>query len=109
AASTSRRLRARDEYNLGCDIGRVQLAGTAYGTEQFPDVAVMLGREHLGRSEYRRLTPGVDDLQHSAQRAHGLARADLALQQTVHRVGRGQVRRDLLANCQLAGGEPVRE
>ena len=46
------------------------------------------GGEHLGRREQGRLATGVDDLEHRAQRHDGLARADLALQQPLHRVSR---------------------
>ena len=50
------------------------------------DRAVVLLGEHLGRGEQRRLAAGVDDPQHRAQRDDGLAGADLALEQPVHRV-----------------------
>ena len=50
------------------------------------DRAVVLLGEHLGGREQRRLAARVDDREHRAQRDHRLARADLALQQPVHRV-----------------------
>ena len=62
---------------------------------------VLLG-EHLGRREHRRLPAGVDDGEHRAQRDHRLARADLALEQPVHRVLGGQVGEDLRADLLLA-------
>ena len=65
----------------------------------------MLLREHLGGSEQRGLPAGVDDLEHGPDRDHGLARADLALQQPVHGVIAGQVRGDAGANLALARGE----
>ena len=65
----------------------------------------MLLGEHLGGREQRRLAPGVDDAQHRAERHDGLAGADLALEQPVHRVTGGQVVEDLLADRALAGGE----
>ena len=46
----------------------------------------VLRGQHLGRRQQRGLAAGVDDLQHRAQRHDGLARADLALQQPVHRL-----------------------
>ena len=54
--------------------------------------AGVLRGEHLGRGEQRGLAAGVDHLQHRPQRHDGLAGADLALQQPVHRVLGGQLR-----------------
>ena len=59
--------------------------------EQRGDRPVVLLREHLGRRQQRRLPAGVHHLEHGAHRHEGLAGADLALQQPVHRVGAGQV------------------
>ena len=70
---------------------------------------VVLGREHLGRSQQDRLAAVVDHRQHRPQRDHGLAGADLALQQPVHRVRTGQVGEDLLADLRLTFGELERQ
>ena len=47
--------------------------------------AVVLRGQDLRRREQRGLAPGVDGGEHGAQRDDGLAGADLALQQSVHR------------------------
>ena len=59
------------------------------------DRAVVLLGEHLGGGEQRGLAAGVDDAQHRPQRDQGLAGADLALQQPVHRVRLGELALDL--------------
>ncbi len=73
-------------------------------TEQGGDRAQVLLGEHLGGREQRRLTARVDDPQHRAERDQGLAGADLALQQAVHRVRLGQVGGDLLAHLPAGPG-----
>ena len=55
----------------------------------------------VGR-EQRGLAAGVDDAQHRPQRDQGLAGADLALEQPVHRVRLGEVVLDLRADLALA-------
>ena len=64
---------------------------------------VLLG-EHLGRRQERGLAAGVDDPEHRPQRDEGLAGADLALEQPVHRVGPGEVGLDLGRHLLLARG-----
>ena len=54
--------------------------------EQRAQRAGVLGGEHLGGGEHRGLPARVDRLQHRPQRHHGLARADVALHEPVHRV-----------------------
>ena len=93
------RLLARAELRLG------QLAGAGERPEQRGDRPVVLLREHLGRREQRGLAARVHHLEHGPHRDDGLARADLALQQPVHRVRAGQVVRDDLADRPLALGE----
>src|SRR3546814_20439773 len=56
----------------------------------------------LGGGEHRGLAARVDDGEHGAQRHHRLARAELALEEAVHRVLGGQVVEDLLADLLLA-------
>ncbi len=58
-------------------------------------------RTSVGR-EQRRLAAGVDDPQHRAQRDQGLAGADLALEEAVHRVGLREVVHDLGRDLLLA-------
>ena len=65
---------------------------------------VLLGEDLGGRQE-RGLAAGVDHAQHRAQRHERLARADLALEQTVHRVRACQVGLDLRAHLLLTAGE----
>ena len=101
--------RPGDERDLGAVRVAVQLAGAAERPEQLAHAAQVLRGEHLGRREQRGLPAGVDDLEHRAQRAERLARADLALQQPVHRMRRRQVVRDLLADRLLAAGQLVRQ
>ena len=65
----------------------------------------MLGGEHLGGRQQHSLPPGIDDLQHCAQRHDRLAGSDLALQQPVHRVLTGQLRGQHLTHLLLASGQ----
>ena len=51
---------------------------------------VLLG-QHLGRHHQRALVPALDGRQQCGHRHHRLARADVALEQAVHREGAGQV------------------
>ena len=44
----------------------------------------MLAGENLGRRHHRRLPPGLDHFGHREERDHGLARADVALQEPQH-------------------------
>ena len=92
SGSAARRAAAASEPVTQRDAGAVrvavELAGAASGPSRSRQAAQMLHGEHLGRRQQRRLSAGVDHLQHRPQRAHRLARADLALQQPVHRVRR---------------------
>ena len=73
------------------------------------DGAVVLLGEHLGRREEGGLAAGVDHPQHRPERHEGLAGADLALEQTVHRVRLGQVVLDLGPDVALALGQLERQ
>jgi hypothetical protein len=84
---------------------RAQLAAPGQRAEHRGDRSVVLLGQDFGRGQQRGLPARVDHLEHGPDRDHRLARADLALQQPVHRVGAGQVVRDGLAHCHLAGGE----
>ena len=65
---------------------------------------VLLG-EHLGRRHQRALVPALHGGQQRGDGDDGLARADVALQQPVHRVGGGEVGVDLGDHPLLGGGE----
>ena len=69
----------------------------------------VLAREHLGRRHQRRLRARLDGRGHRQQRDHGLAGADVALQQPQHAVGRGHVGVDLGDGAGLRGGERERQ
>ena len=62
----------------------------------------VLGGQHLGGRQQRGLAAGVDDGQHGPQRHQRLARADLALQQPLHRLRPGQLGHQLVADLDLA-------
>ncbi len=69
----------------------------------------MLLGEHLGGCQQRRLPARVDDLEHRAQRHDRLARADLSLQQPVHRVVAAEIGGDLVADPLLSVGQRERQ
>ena len=73
------------------------------------DRPVVLRGKDLGGRQQRGLAAGVDDRQHRPQRDDRLARADLALQQPVHRVVQRQLAGDLLARPRLARGQLERQ
>ena len=77
---------AGEQGDAGAGRVAVELAGAPERAEQLPDAAGVLGGEDLGRGEQGGLSAGVDDLGHGAQRHDGLAGADLALQEPVHRL-----------------------
>ena len=65
----------------------------------------MLAAEDFGRRHQRALRSGLDGVQQRQHRHHGLARADIALQQPQHAVGRGHVGLDLGQRLRLPVGE----
>ena len=69
---------------------------------------VLLG-ERLGRSHQRSLAPGLDRAQERVQRDDGLARPDVALQESLHRNLAVEIRVDLAHRALLVGGERERE
>ena len=69
---------------------------------------VLLG-EDLGGREEGGLSTAVDDLEHRPQRHEGLAGADLALEQPVHRVVAGELVGDQVPDLALTGGELERQ
>ena len=69
----------------------------------------MLGGKDFRGRQQRALVAGVDHLQHRQHRDDGLAGADLALQQPVHRLGRGQFGRDHVEHLALSAGQLERQ
>ena len=71
--------------------------------EQSPDAGGVLLGEHLGRRHQRPLVAALHGGQQRRHGDHRLARADVALQQPVHRVRRGEVGVDLGDHPPLGG------
>ena len=67
-------------------VGHLQPLG-----EQAADAQEVLVGQHLGRGHERALVTALDRRQHRPHRDHGLARADVALQEPVHRQRAGHV------------------
>ena len=65
----------------------------------------MLLGEDLGRRHQRSLVTGLGGMQHGQRGDDGLAAADIALQQPLHRMRAGQVRGDLAPGAALGGGK----
>ncbi len=65
---------------------------------------VLLGQDICG-CQQRSLPTRVDHLEHGSKRHDRLARADLALQESMHRMVQSQLGADLLADCQLPIGQ----
>ena len=61
----------------------------------------MLPRENFGRRHQGRLASGLDDGRGGEQRHHGLARADIALQQAQHALGLGEIGVDFRDGARL--------
>ena len=101
--------RAGEQGDPGAGRVAVELAGAAERAEQRADAAGVLGGEHLGGREQRGLPAGVDDLGHRPQRDDGLAGADLALQEAVHRLVAVELGGELLPHVALALGEGERQ
>ena len=101
--------RPGEQGHAGGVLGRAELAGLGQRAEHAGDRPVVLLGEHLGRGEQGRLAARVHHLEHGPDRDHRLARADLALQQPVHRVGAGQLPGDRLAHRDLPRGQGERQ
>ncbi len=69
---------------------------------------MLLGQD-LGRRHHRRLIAGLDRGEHGQCGHDRLAGADVALEQPVHRVGRGHVGADLRPHPLLGAGERPRQ
>ena len=79
----------------------------ARGFGERRDRLVMLAREDFGRRHQGGLPPGLDDGRGREQRHHGLARADIALQQAEHAFGLGEVGVDFRYRVRLRRRERV--
>ncbi len=66
---------------------------------------MLLGQD-LGGCHQRALPAGIHAHRRSQRGHHGLARAHIALQQSMHRLRQGQVLRDLLDHALLRAGQP---
>ena len=84
---------------------RQQRHADAERLEQPAEGREMLLGENLGGRHDRRLVAGLHRRAHGERRHHGLARADVALQQPVHRVRRGHVAPDVLPHALLSRRE----
>ena len=100
--------------NESCQDFAAFLAALAAGEDRKPQPGcrgerrhglVVLAREDLGRRHQGGLTPAFDRGRGGKQRHHGLAGADIALQQAQHPLGLGEVGVDLLDRLGLRGCE----
>ena len=82
-------------------------AGALQVAEQGPHRREVLFGQHLGRHHEGALVPALHGGQQRGQRHHRLARADVALQQAVHREGPGHVGHDDGQGAALRLGELV--
>ena len=98
-----------EQGHPGGVLGAAQPACLPEWPEHRADRPEVLLREDLGRGQQRGLSARIDDLQHGPDGDHGLARADLPLQQSVHRERAGQVRGDRLPGGALTVGEAERQ
>ncbi len=81
----------------------------AQGPEPTSQAALVLFGQQLGRRHQGRLTPSLQRLQGRERGDHGLARAHVALQESLHRPGLSQVPADLRDHPLLGGGERERQ
>jgi len=84
--------------------GRQDGDADAGGVGERRDGLEVLARQNLGR-RHQGAGPGRDRGRAGEQRHHGLAGADIALQQPQHAVGLGEVAHDVRDGAALAGGE----
>ena len=101
SASPWRRLAAVDPV--------IASTGTPAGAASRSSVAACWLRQDLGRGHERDLEPRLDRVQRGEQRDHGLAAADVAEQQPLHRTLGPHVGDDLGDRALLIGGERERQ
>ncbi len=75
--------------------------------EELAQSAIVLLCQDLRRRHQSDLVAGVDDQRHQQRRDHRLARPDVALQQAVHRVARGQILQHLIQRALLRLGHLI--
>ena len=110
-ADDDQRLAGGDPQRRTAPVGRGHLTGEQrrhelgreVGSEHPGDRSQVLPREHLGGRDQRGLPAALRRLQHGPQRDERLARADLALDEPVHRPAAHKVAFDLRADRQLIG------
>ncbi len=83
-----------------CGTGEQRERRRLFGQQLAEGDGVLLG-ERLGRRHQHRLEARFERPQHRVQRDHGLARADLAHQQPLHRLAGVEVGVDLVEGAQL--------
>ena len=103
--SLGRGLTAGEQGHAGADGAAAEEATLGQVAEHAGDRAGMLGGQNLRRGEQRRLTTGVDDGEHGPQGDEGLARADFALEESVHRCLGGEFGLDHRPDLALSVGE----
>ncbi len=103
--SLGRRRRPGEEDDVGSHLGSAQSRSGTQVAEQLPYGREVLLGEHLRGRQQDRLAAPVNHGEHGPQRHHGLARADLALEQPLHRPGAVQLGEDHLADGLLLLGE----
>ena len=87
----------------------VLAVGDGDAPKQSPDPLVVLFGEHLGGRHERALVPTLDGDQEGGHRHHRLAGPDIALEESVHRVTRGEIGVDLGERPLLGAGQRERE
>ena len=116
-ADDDERLTRRDAQGCAASFRCRELPGeqrrhdprSEFGAEHPGDRAKMLSGEDLGRRDEGGLPPALGDLEHRSERHQRLPRADLALHETVHRPGPGEVRADARTDLDLILGELERQ
>ena len=104
-----RALRTREQHQSRRVVGAGEHATGGERTKQLAQRPRVLGGEHLRGCEQRGLAPGVDHLQHGSQRDHGLACANVSLEQPQHGHAAREVSGDLRAHGHLARGQRERQ
>ncbi|CAB5041515.1 unannotated protein [freshwater metagenome] len=104
-ATTARRQRSGDERHPGPDVRATEEPAFGERAQHRRDRPVVLLGEDLGGCEQDGLAAVIDHREHGAQGDDRLARADLALQEPVHRVRARHVLGDRSAHLELSGGE----
>lgn len=99
----------RGAFLLGLETAREPRDRDAERFEPSAQLARVLFRQQLGRRHQRGLVARIDGLCCGQGRHHGLAAADVALQQTLHRMRLVQIERDLAGHAPLRARERERQ